>query len=318
MIKIGTCGWSRIYQYAPPSLRKGKSSLQTYAEYFDVVEVNSSFYKHHRKSTYESWRRSVPPNFEFTVKCHKDVTHRFKLKPVKECMEAFNSTLEGTLVCGAKALLLQTPSSLKPCEETFSTAEEFFRSIDTGGIPIAWETRGDEWFKNDNLKRLKILLEKYDVTHVTDILKAEPAYVSDLAYFRLHGLPGYNLIYSYSNEELKQILIKSEKIEDEVEDVYVFFNNYAMYSDGVRFKRLLKGEELAESPFGPESLRIALNTFEDWPASKDKLISNCGEWYVWVQPNKRVKLKNILNSFSDRTYRDIEDLVAEARKLMRD
>ncbi|MEM2876263.1 MAG: DUF72 domain-containing protein, partial [Candidatus Bathyarchaeia archaeon] len=252
LIKVGTCGWGRIYQYAPPSVREGRSSLQTYAGYFDVVEVDSSFYSYHKKSTYEGWRGSVPPNFEFTVKCHKDVTHRFMLKPTRECLSAFNSVLEGALACDAKAVLLQTPSSLKPSKEALSTAEEFFRSVDTEQIPVVWETRGEEWLKNESLQLFRDLLERYSVTHVTDILKAEPSYISRLAYFRLHGLPGYNLNYSYSNEDLKRILVKSRENEVNVKggDVYLFFNNYAMYSDGVRFKRLLEGVELG-SPFGP-------------------------------------------------------------------
>ncbi|MFQ6076990.1 MAG: hypothetical protein ACE5Z5_12830 [Candidatus Bathyarchaeia archaeon] len=44
-IKIGTCGWARLYQAVPASERRGKSNLQAYAEHYPVVEVNSSFYK---------------------------------------------------------------------------------------------------------------------------------------------------------------------------------------------------------------------------------------------------------------------------------
>lgn len=329
MIKVGCCGWGRInldlnkVRYFASEV-KGEaprktgrlSTLQTYAKYFDVVEVNSSFYSYHKPSTYEGWRRAVPSDFEFTVKCHKDVTHRFLLKPTAECLESFNSTLDGALACKAKAILLQTPASFRPSEENFSRAEEFFRSIDRS-IPIVWETRGDQWLEDKALRRLRELLERYEITHVTDVLKVKPVYISGLAYFRLHGLPGYNLKYSYRNEDLERLLKECREVERELDgDVYLFFNNYAMYIDGVRFKLLLEKGEPPESPFGSRSLRVALNGLDCWPASKSDLLARFGEWYVWIEPDRNVKLKAILKDFSDKIYENLEDLISEAEKVI--
>lgn len=64
-IKIGTCGWTRLYQAMPPLERREKSILQTYAEHYPVVEVNSSFYNFHQTTTYKKWREETPPDFEF-------------------------------------------------------------------------------------------------------------------------------------------------------------------------------------------------------------------------------------------------------------
>ncbi|MCD6529332.1 DUF72 domain-containing protein [Candidatus Bathyarchaeota archaeon] len=328
MIRVGCCGWGRISldlhkvryfasETKGEAPRKGgrPSTLQLYAEYFDVVEVNSSFYSHHKPSTYEGWRKAVPPDFEFTVKCHRDVTHKFLLKPTDECVESFNSTLEGALACKARAILLQTPASFQPSEENFHRAEEFFRSIERS-VPIVWETRGDRWLEDKALQRLRELLERHEITHVTDILKAKPAYVSGLAYFRLHGLPGYNLKYSYRNEDLRRLLEGCREVEEAKGKVYLFFNNYAMYIDGVRFKRLLESGELPESPFGSASIRIALSGVDCWPASKGDLLARFGEWYVWVEPDRNVKLKEILNAFTDRVYENLEDLASEAERVM--
>lgn len=74
-VKIGTGVWSRFYQTVPPSERKRKGALQTYARHFLVVEINSSFYNFHKVDTYEKWRRETPLIFEFTLKCHQSISH---------------------------------------------------------------------------------------------------------------------------------------------------------------------------------------------------------------------------------------------------
>jgi len=318
LIKIGTCGWTRIYQYAPPSIRAGKSSLQSYAYYFDTVEINSSFYSLHKKETYKKWREEVSPDFDFTIKCHRNVTHKNPLKIDEEALSAFQSIVEGAKACNAKAILIQTPPSFKPGKDAFLIADKFFSSIDSKGVPLVWETRGEEWFKDEVKVRLRELLQKYGVTHVTDILKREPVYIHQLAYFRLHGMPRYNLKYSYTNEELETILAKA-KIYERKENfpVFIFFNNYAMYSDAARLKLLMKEEELPISPFGAEALRVALHAFEEWPVTRERLMEVCGGWNVWIQPNKIVKVGDLLKRLKERRYNDVEDLIREARDVLK-
>jgi uncharacterized protein YecE (DUF72 family) len=72
-VRIGTAGWA-----LPKPLRKGGSTgepvLTQYAARFDAVEINSSFYRPHRRSTYERRRASVPESFRFSVKLPKTIT----------------------------------------------------------------------------------------------------------------------------------------------------------------------------------------------------------------------------------------------------
>jgi uncharacterized protein YecE (DUF72 family) len=74
---IGTGGWA--YLNVP-----GKSSLKAYSEIFNSVEVNYTFYEYPDAKTVERWRRTVPQDFTFTVRCHQDLTHRIGLRPVEE------------------------------------------------------------------------------------------------------------------------------------------------------------------------------------------------------------------------------------------
>ncbi|MEA2090156.1 MAG: DUF72 domain-containing protein, partial [Thermoproteota archaeon] len=173
-VKIGTCGWSRFYQIVPPSERKGKGGLQTYAEHFSVVEINSSFYNLHKVDTYKKWRRETPPNFEFTLKCHQSISHKERLKPTNHALEIMKNMVERAKACGAEILLIQTPGSLRAEERVFQDADKFFEKVETDGLSLAWETRGESWKGEDAQRRLAKLLEKHGITHITDPFKLAP------------------------------------------------------------------------------------------------------------------------------------------------
>ena len=78
MIRIGTAGWSMPRDVAE-SLPAADSALARYAAAFDAVEINSSFYRPHRPTTYMRWAASVPDGFRFAVKLPKSITHDARL-----------------------------------------------------------------------------------------------------------------------------------------------------------------------------------------------------------------------------------------------
>jgi len=309
---IGACGWSRLYEAIPPSTRSGKSILQAYARLFPVVEINSSFYRFHKTETYQSWRNEVPESFEFTIKCHESISHKARLRATEESLKAMEKIAEAAEACGAKVLLLQTPASLRAGEETIEEAAAFFESVKKEGITLAWETRGESWEKEEARCALKEILERFEVIHVTDPFKLEPVFLSGFAYFRLHGLPSYNLNYTYTNNQLMHLSALLKQYEERAGRVYVLFNNYAMYRDAERFQALNREGELPPSPFGPRSVWWTLRTFEDWPTTKEQLLRRCGRWRCWVEPNRGVMLSTILQEFREKTYGGLEDVVEEA------
>lgn len=314
-IKIGTCGWSRFYQTVPPSERKGKSLLQTYAEHFSVAEINSSFYNFHNVKTYKKWRRESPPSFEFTLKCHRKISHEERLKPTNSAIETLKKILAGARACEAKILLIQTPGSLRAEQQVFEDADKFFGKVETDRLTLAWETRGESWREKDAQRKLAELLEKHGIIHVTDPFKLAPVFLTDVAYFRLHGLPGYNLKYSYRNRELDELYQKMKAYKKQVKNVYLFFNNYTMYRDAQRLITLKEKGRLPPSPFGSSSVAWTLQTFEDWPTTKTVLLDKCGGWYCWVAPNLSMKLKQILQYFTDKTYRNLDEVEKEADRI---
>ena len=109
-ILIGTAGW------AIPGIHRDRfpaegSHLARYAAVFDAVEINSSFYRPHRRSTYERWADTVPQRFRFSVKLPKAITHVARLSDCREPIAAFAEQVAGL---GPKlgAVLVQLPPSL--------------------------------------------------------------------------------------------------------------------------------------------------------------------------------------------------------------
>src|SRR5262245_1978657 len=82
-VRVGTSGWSYptgrgtwngIF-YPPRSRRKGFDELTYYAEHFDTVEVNSTFYGQPRADVTRRWADRTPAGFEFSAKLYQKFTH---------------------------------------------------------------------------------------------------------------------------------------------------------------------------------------------------------------------------------------------------
>ncbi len=195
-IRIGTAGWSIPTEHAGAFPVAG-SHLERYATVFNVVEINSSFYRPHRLATYERWAASVPDSFRFAVKVPKAITHDRRLKQTGDLLERFLSEVSGL---GPKLgpLLVQLPPSLS---FEAGTSDTFLRELESqaaGGIVC--EPRHRTWFTPE----VDALLDELRVARVA----ADPAPVpgagepggwQSLAYFRLHGSP--RVYYSPYGEE---------------------------------------------------------------------------------------------------------------------
>src|ERR687895_1486073 len=86
---IGRAGWSlsRTEQAHVPA--EGGSILERYARRFPSVEINSSFYRPHRPTTYARWGACVRPHFCFSVKVPKRITHELRLIAAEPVLDEF-------------------------------------------------------------------------------------------------------------------------------------------------------------------------------------------------------------------------------------
>ncbi len=96
MIRIGTSGWSYDHWAGvlyPPKLPVAKR-LATYVEEFDTVELNASFYRWPKDTTFESWRQRLPDGFTMSVKAQRGLTHYRRLRSPEPWVERFERCLE--------------------------------------------------------------------------------------------------------------------------------------------------------------------------------------------------------------------------------
>jgi uncharacterized protein YecE (DUF72 family) len=219
-VKVGTAGWSlpKVYADCFPG---GGSHLERYSRCLPAVEINSSFYRPHRASTYERWAAGVPPDFQFAVKMPKEITHLRRLTNVSEPLARF---LSEVWALGPKLgpLLVQLPPSLTFRQDI---VEDFFTQIrDSFDGRLACEPRHPSWFADevDHLltthRVARVAADPAPVPHAD-----EPAGWQALTYYRLHGSP--RMYYSsYSQRYLAGLKRKLEAAQGEV---WCIFDNTA-------------------------------------------------------------------------------------------
>ena len=76
-------GQPAIEDQAEAARKKRKSHLERYTAFFSAVEINSSFYHAHLPATYAKWRKTVPPDFRFSVKFPRTVSNVLPTWPIK-------------------------------------------------------------------------------------------------------------------------------------------------------------------------------------------------------------------------------------------
>ncbi len=240
MVKIGCCGWSFFNPkmfFGENWKEKYRSTLQAYASLFDLVEVNSTFYRLPRIRAAERWledAREVNDRFEFSVKASRQITHELRFG--KESLHVFDQLKEVARALDARIIVFQTPASFKPAEENLERAREFFSSIDRNGFTLVWEVRWqDVW--NEHI--VKSLFSELELEHATDPFRQESYCNKKLYYYRLHGLGKRLYDYKFDKEKLEVLKKNVLSKTSEGKEVYVFFNNHTMYEDALTFSNML-------------------------------------------------------------------------------
>ncbi|ACI50688.1 protein of unknown function DUF72 [Gluconacetobacter diazotrophicus PA1 5] len=185
-IRVGVAGWS-----IPPALAGQFPSvgthLERYGARFSAVEINSSFYRPHRRTTYQRWAASVPPEFRFSVKLPRTITHERRLIDCRSLIERFAEETGGLGDKRGPILVQLPPSFAYPGD----AAEQFINDLKgmiTGSVVL--EPRHASWFQPE----VDHMLRRQQVSRVAadpakPLRAAQPGGWGGLAYFRLHGSP---------------------------------------------------------------------------------------------------------------------------------
>jgi uncharacterized protein YecE (DUF72 family) len=222
-VLVGTAGWS-IPREQQARFPEGGSHLERYAGVFAAAEINSSFHRPHRPSTYVRWAETVPAGFRLCAKLPKAVTHTQKLMDVEPLLDVFLAEAAGLgekLAC----LLVQLPPSLA---FDAPAADAFFRALrDRFPRSVACEPRHPTWFGGE----AAALLAEHRVARIA----ADPARVpeaavpggwSGLRYWRLHGSP--RMYYSsYPPESLAALAADLRASAASGAETWCIFDNTA-------------------------------------------------------------------------------------------
>jgi uncharacterized protein YecE (DUF72 family) len=220
-VRVGCSGWNyrdwrgRLYPAGVPARRW----LDCYAQRFDTVEVNATFYRLPTRSIVEHWLEQTPEDFWFAVKASRYLTHVERLAGIGQGLERFYSPLAPLRSAGRLgAVLWQLPETFHRDEPTLARLLE---QLPDGHHAI--ELRHPSWFVDD----VFALLRKHDVALVLGDHPQRPFQTdqptASWRYIRFHyGTRGRR--GNYSNTELEQWAQRLHRWRA-TRELLVYFNN---------------------------------------------------------------------------------------------
>lgn len=196
-IRIGCSGW--VYKHWRGLLYpQGLPQTQwfaRYAEEFETVEINNSFYRLPSGDTFDKWRRQAPPGFCYAVKANRFLTQAKKLR---DCEEPLERMMTAVYRLGDRLgpILYQLPPKMNADPQRL---ERFLQILPRNVINV-FEFRNKSWYTRD----IYSLLERYCVSfcaHDMPGSATDRLAVGPVAYLRFHGGEG-KYWGRYSDERL--------------------------------------------------------------------------------------------------------------------
>jgi uncharacterized protein YecE (DUF72 family) len=223
-VHLGIAGWAIRKEHANRFADVG-SHLQRYATLFNAVEINSCFYRPHRRSTYQRWADSVPERFRFAVKLPKVITHQQRLAGAEAALDQF---IDETSGLGPKRgpILIQLPPSFAFDRAIVADFLGQLRQRFDGSAVL--EPRHETWFTDE----VDSMLREYRIARVAADPARVPAAASSggydgLVYVRLHGSP--RIYYSaYSGEVLESVAVDLQSWATREIETWCIFDNTAL------------------------------------------------------------------------------------------
>jgi len=185
---LGTSGWAHrdwegsFYAHDMPPTEY----LTTYAQRFNTVEIEHTFFDMPTRQTVQSWQRRTPQDFVFSPCLPRRITHVQRLRDAQSLLEDCIETL-GELGDKLGPILVQLPEDFRSTEQE---SLETFLGLLPRQVAFALEFRHGSWVKDTTFT----LLEQYQVAWVVvdaPFLPRVPRVTANFAYVRWHGRPGH-------------------------------------------------------------------------------------------------------------------------------
>jgi uncharacterized protein YecE (DUF72 family) len=218
MIRIGCSGWSYEHWRGRFYPQRGSTSrwLEVYAQSFDTVEINATFYRLPGAKTVESWATRTPDDFLFAVKASRYLTHVKRLREMPEGMKRMDERIAPLRAAGKLGpILWQLPPHFARNDDVLESALE---TLSPGRH--AFEFRDPSWFAEG----VYALLERHDAALVVADRSPGDATpwvdTANWSYLRFHSGRGRN-----GNYGERTLRAWADRITRQPGDVYAYFNN---------------------------------------------------------------------------------------------
>jgi uncharacterized protein YecE (DUF72 family) len=280
-VLCGTCAWGDHENFYPKRIKQSERLIY-YANYFPLVEVDSSFYAIPNPKHVERWAAQTPESFTFNMKAFKGMTgHERSLSPTERMtfFPAFRQAIQPMVESGKlTAILFQFPPWFTLTKENVDyvrRCREFFSDL-----TVAVEFRHRSWFQDENVTERTVALLRRE--RIVNTIVDEPQIgegsiphvpeVTDpsLAIFRFHGRnqdtwylkdakhAGERFRYKYSREELAEFLPEIAEIRQQAARVHVLmnnnFSNYAVQNAWDMMELL--GQQVVRAPLPTDQLEL--------------------------------------------------------------
>jgi uncharacterized protein YecE (DUF72 family) len=218
-IRVGCSGWvyNHWKQVFYPKEVPQKAWFEFYAQHFDTVEINNSFYRLPKPETFAAWRERSPEGFCFAIKASRFITHIKRLKDPEESIKRFFESVE--------PLGPRTGPILWQLAPTFKRDDERLGAF-LAALPRThrhtFEFRHRSWLAEDVYA---LLGEHHAALCIPDRpdLPQDVRCTTDWTYVRMHGSDHDE--GRYSEAELDTWASRIREFADGGADVYAYFDN---------------------------------------------------------------------------------------------
>jgi uncharacterized protein YecE (DUF72 family) len=245
-IHVGCSGW--VYKHwrgilYPEGLPQTRW-FERYAQEFDTVEINNSFYRLPKPETFAGWRDQAPQGFLYAVKANRFITQAKKLL---DCQEPVTRMMTAARCLGDRLgpMLYQLPPGMKIDLERLERFLELLPS-DTANV---FEFRNSSWYERETYA----LLEQYGASFCVHDMAgcvSDRVAVGPLAYVRFHGGVG-KYWGRYPDEALRSWADWAIDQSRSGRSVWCYFNNdihgHAIH-DALTLKGMVQGPEGITGP----------------------------------------------------------------------
>ena len=230
-INIGCAGWDYKDWIGPffPKLLESHNRLSFYTNYFNIIEINNTFYSLPKFSVVQNWNEQTPTDFKFIVKVWQEITHNFKNANIEDSVSQFFYKLS-PLKEKIFGYLLQFPPWFKYTEKHFHQLKYLISELPTENMYFI-ELRDNSWFNEDLLSDI---LERSNVILGTTYMPGIKAYYmprQTTYYIRLIGdreLTVFDRIQRDQEERINDLLRNLQMIEKmpNIYEIFIIVNNH--------------------------------------------------------------------------------------------